>query len=182
FWAQGRTLGRQYLWTIPDHRETDMLVAIGWNGWMSHQMPQARRTLKEISEDPHKLLVVIDPRRSEMAQRANIHLAIRPGTDALLTRAMIAIILQEGWHNTNFIAASVSGFDAIASWFTNFDARAAVKVCDLDYDEVREVSRLFATRKSSLHADLGILMSRHSTVTSYLEVILLAICGRIGVP
>ena len=182
FWVQGRTLGKQYLLAIPDHHETDMLVAIGWNGWMSHQMPQARRTLKEISEDPHKLLVVIDPRRSEIAQRANIHLAIRPGTDALLTRAMIAIILQEGWHNTDYIAANVSGFDAIASWFTNFDARAAIKVCDLDYDEVREVSRLFATRKSSLHADLGILMSRHSTVTSYLEVILLAICGRIGVP
>ncbi len=182
FWVQGRTLGKQYLLAIPDHHETDMLVAIGWNGWMSHQMPQARRTLKEISEDPRKLLVVIDPRRSEIAQRANIHLAIRPGTDALLTRAMIAIILQEGWHNTDYIAANVSGFDAITSWFTNFDARAATRVCDLDHDEVREVSRLFATRKSSLHSDLGILMSRHSTVTSYLEVILLAICGRIGVP
>jgi len=44
---------------------------------MSHQMPQARRFLKNLSEDPEKLLVVIDPRRSETAQRADIHLAIR---------------------------------------------------------------------------------------------------------
>lgn len=83
FWVQGRTMGRQYLMTIPDENETDMLVAIGWNGWMSHQMPQARRRLKKIADDPDKLLVVIDPRRSETAQRADMHLALRPGTDAL---------------------------------------------------------------------------------------------------
>lgn len=181
FWVNGRTLGRQYLPLIPDERETDMLLAIGWNGWMSHQMPQARRHLKRISEDPNKLLVVIDPRRSETAERANIHLAIRPGTDALLTRAMIALIVQEGWHNPEYITAHVSGFEEILPWFADFDVRDAISVCDLDYDEVKEVSRLFATRNSSLHGDLGILMGRHSTVTSYLEVILLAVCGRIGV-
>ena len=100
FWVNGRGLGRQYLGTMPDHQHTDMLVAVGWNGWMSHQMPQARRHLKRISEDPDKLLVVIDPRRSETAQRADIHLAVRPGTDALLFRSMISIILQEGWQKT----------------------------------------------------------------------------------
>lgn len=181
FWVNGRGLGRQYLSTIPDDHETDMLLAIGWNGWMSHQMPQARRHLKRIAEDPDKLLVVIDPRKSETAKRADIHLAIRVGTDALFTRAMIAIILQEGWEDADYIARHVSGFDAVRSWFSDFDSRAALEVCELDYEEVREVARLFATRNSSLHADLGILMNRHSTVTSYLELILMAVCGRIGV-
>jgi anaerobic selenocysteine-containing dehydrogenase len=181
FWVMGRGLGKQYMWTVPDEHETDLLLAIGWNGWMSHQMPQARRHLTRISKDPDKLLVVIDPRRSDIAQRADIHLPIRPGTDALLTRAMIAIILQEGWENSKYIANHVSGFDQIRAWFTDFDAKAAVEVCELDYEQVREVCRLIATRKSSMHADLGILMNRHSTVTSYLEWILFAICGRIGV-
>ncbi len=182
FWVQGRALGKQYLLTIPDERETDMLLAIGWNGWMSHQMPQARRTLKRISEDEDKLLVVIDPRRSELAERADIHLPIRPGTDALLTRAMIAMILKEGWENKEYIADHVSGFEKVLPWFRDFDAEAALRVCELDYDQIRVLCGLFATRKSSMHADLGIFMGRHSTVTSYLEVILLAICGRIGVP
>ena len=181
FWVQGRALGRQYLLTLPDHHETDMLLAIGWNGWMSHQMPQARRRLKRISEDPGKLLVVIDPRRSETAERADIHLAVRPGTDALLIRAMIAIILREGLQKADYITEHVSGFDSILKWFSDFDAKSAIKVCELDFEEVKEVSHLFATRKSSLHSDLGILMNRHSTVASYLEVILLAVCGRIGV-
>jgi len=182
FWVNGRGLGRQYLGTVPDHHRTDMLVALGWNGWMSHQMPQARRHLKRISEDPDKLLVVIDPRRSETAQRADIHLAVRPGTDALLLRAMIGIILQEGWENSDYIAAHVSGFESIKPWFLDFDPRPAISLCGLDYDQVRELCRLLATRNWSCHCDLGILMGRHSTVSSYLELILLAICGRIGVP
>jgi anaerobic selenocysteine-containing dehydrogenase len=182
FWVNGRAFGRQYLHTIPDERETDLLLAIGWNGWMSHQMPQARRRLKEIADDPDKLLVVVDPRLSETARRADIHLPIRPGTDALFTRAMIAIILGEGWHDAGYLSRHASGFEEILPWFTGFDARAALRVCELDYEKVREVCRLFATRRSSCHPDLGTLMGRHSTVTSYLQVILLAICGRIGVP
>ncbi len=182
FWAWGRATGRQYLYGIPEHDETDMLLAIGWNGMQSHQMPQAPRKLKEIAKNPDKLLVVIDPRLSETAQIADIHLPIRPGTDALLTRAMIAIILQENWHNREYIEGHVTGFTEIESWFTDFDARAAVELCEIDFEQVREVCRLFASRKSCMHPDLGILMNRHSTATSYLEIILLAICGRIGVP
>jgi anaerobic selenocysteine-containing dehydrogenase len=134
-----------------------------------------------MAKDPDKILVVIDPRLSETAQIANIHLALRPGTDALLTRAMIAIILEERWENKEYIAAHVTGFESIRPWFEGFDSLGAVRVCELDYDQVREVCRLFATRKSCLHGDLGMFMNRHSTVTSYLELILLAICGRICV-
>ena len=181
FWVHGRALGRQYQVMLPDENETDMLVAIGWNGWMSHQMPQARRHLKRISDDPDKLLVVIDPRRSETAEHADIHLALRPGTDALMTRAMISIILNEGWHNQDYIAKHVSGFDKIRPWFENFDVKAALEICELGYDQVREFCKLWATRRSSFHTDLGIFMNRHSTVVSYLYVIMAAICGRIGV-
>ncbi len=182
YWVWGRATGRQYLFTLPDHEQTDMLLAIGWNGMMSHQMPQARRTLRRISKDPDRLLVVIDPRCSETARIADIHLPIRPGTDALLTRAMISIILDEGWHNRDYIEKHVSGFEHIEPLFKGFDSRAAVEVCELDFEQIREVSRQFATRKSSIHPDLGIYMGRHSTATSYLEMVLLAICGRICVP
>lgn len=182
FWGYGRTIGRQYNFTIPDHDRTDLLLAIGWNGWMSHQMPQARRFLDQISKDPGRILVVIDPRRSETAAKADIHLALRPGTDALLTRAMIAVILQEGWQNQDYIDRHVSRFAEIEAWFKDFDVREACRVCELDYDQVKKVARLFATRQSSLHPDLGVLMNRHSTVTTYLQIILLAICGRLFIP
>ncbi len=182
FWVHGRTLGRQYLGLIPDETNTDMLLAIGWNGMQSHQMAQAPRHLKRLSKDPDKLLVVIDPRVSETAKIADIHLAVRPGTDALLLKAIIAIIFQEGWENRAYIGRHVAGCDEIRPWFMDFDARAAIAVCEIDYDRVYEFSRLLTTRRWSCHYDLGIMMNRHSTVTSWLAIILLAICGRIGVP
>lgn len=181
FWAHGRFTGRQYLFAIPDEQRADMLLAVGWNGMQSHQMPRAPLVLKEFSKDPDKLLVIIDPRRSETAELADIHLAIRPGTDALLTRAMISIILEEGWLSKAYIEQHVSGFEEIEAWFTGFDAREAIRVCELDYDLVREVCHQFATRRSCMHTDLGIYMNRHSTAASYLHLILLAICGRICV-
>ena len=76
----------------------------------------------------------------------------------------------------------MSGFEQIEPWFTGFDAKAAVEVCELDYGQVREVCHQFATRTSCMRPDLGVFMNRHSTATSYLHVILWAICGRIGVP
>jgi anaerobic selenocysteine-containing dehydrogenase len=182
FWAWGRATGRQYLFGAPDHHETDVLLSVGWNGMMSHQMPQARRFLTRFAKDPDKVLVVIDPRRTESARIADIHLPVRPGTDALLTRAMIAIILEEGWQNQDYIDRHVAGFDRIRRLFEDFDARSAVAVCELDYDRVKEVCRLVATRNSSMHTDLGVYMNRHSTATSVLGIMMLALCGRICVP
>jgi anaerobic selenocysteine-containing dehydrogenase len=182
YWAHGLTFGSQMLELVPDYENTEMLMAVGWNGMMSHHIPQARRVLTRISKDPGKLLVVIDPRRSETAKIANIHLALRPGTDALLLKSMIAIILREGMHNQEYIDKHANGFMEILPRFAGFDVNAALKVCELEYDQVLRVCREFAKRQSCLRDDLGILMNRHSALVSYLLVVLLAICGRIGVP
>ncbi len=182
FWVFGRVLGKQYNFLIPDEHESDMLVAIGWNGMVSHQIPRAPLVLGEFSKNPDKILLVIDPRKSETAGIADIHLALKPGTDALLTRAMITIILQEGWENREYIEKFACGYNTIKPWFMDFDARSAVAFCGLDFEEVKEVCRLLATRNWSMHPDLGVFMNRHSTLTSYLHVILAAVCGRIAVP
>ena len=67
-YARGRVYGDQPLFVHPDHDRLDLLLALGWNGWSSHGMPQTRRFLKELSEDPNRLLIVVDPRPSETAQ------------------------------------------------------------------------------------------------------------------
>ena len=181
FWVNGRMHGRQNIHAEVHAEETDFLLVFGWNGMQSHQIPQAPKHLLRIAKDPDKFLVVIDPRLSETAKVANLHLPIRPGTDALLMRAMIAIILQEGWENRVYIEQHTSGLDEILPLFMGFDAREAVRTCNLDFEQVREVCRQFATRRSCLRYDLGIMMNRHSAVSSYLAVTLEAICGRIGV-
>ena len=178
WWVIGRLFGKQYNINGPDEHSTEVLVAWGWNGMMSHQMPQARKTLKAISKDPDRLLVCIDPRRSETAAIANTHLAVRPGTDALLMKAMISIIVGEGWEAKDYIEQHVEGWNTIRPWFEGFDARAAIEVCELDYDQVYELCRILTTRRWSSHPDLGIYMGRRSTLNSYFFHILMAICGR----
>jgi anaerobic selenocysteine-containing dehydrogenase len=182
YWAHGLTLGSQGMAFMSDHENTDMMLLIGKNPLMSHHFPQARRKLLKMSKNPDQLLVVVDPRLSETAKIANIHLPIRPGTDALLLKSMIAIILREEMHSQEYIDKHTDGFNEVLPWFADFDVRAALEVCELDCDQVFRVCREFAMRRSCLHDDLGILMGRHSALVSYLLVVLLAICGRISVP
>ncbi|MCB2193493.1 MAG: molybdopterin-dependent oxidoreductase, partial [Deltaproteobacteria bacterium] len=155
------------------------LLAWGWNGMMSHQMPRARVTLKEFSRDPKRMLVVVDPRKSETAAIADIHLALRPGSDALLLKAMIALIVQNAWEDADYLARRVEDWDQIKPWFAGFDARAALEVCGVDYDQVMELCRLLGSKPWSVHPDLGLYMGRRSTMNSYLLMVLCAVCGRL---
>lgn len=182
WWVTGRVMGKQYNISGPDEHNTEMLVAWGWNGMESHQMPRAPIVLKEIAKDPERILVSIDPRKSETAALANIHLALRPGTDALLIKALIAIILENGGEKDVYLDAHVDGWDKVRPWFEGFDAKEAVKVCELEYDQVEEFCRLMVTKRWSFHQDLGIYMGRHSTLNSYFLYILGAVCGVFQTP
>ncbi len=181
FWCAGRMLGRQNAFPIADDHHADMLLAIGWNGMVTHQMPRAPLVLKEFAKNPDKLLAVIDPRRSETAQIANVHIALKPGSDALLARAMIAIILTEGWQDTQYLALNTTGFEQIRGWFENFDIHQALSVCEVDYQQVRDLCQELSRRNWCMHTDLGVIMNRHSTMASYLYLLLSAVCGRLCV-
>ena len=182
WWLFGRMLGKQYNVAIPDEHQCEMLVGWGWNGMESHQMPRAPRMLSQMSKDPKKILVIIDPRKSETAAIANLHLPIRPGTDALLIKAMIAIILKQQWENKTYLNTHTNGWETIRPWFEKVDVKAAIALCELDYDQVFELCRLMTTKKWCVHPDLGIYMGRKSTLNTYLMNILGAVCGIFCVP
>lgn len=182
FWVQGKAFGRQYMHAIPDVTGSDFLVFWGANPMVSHDIPRAPVVLREKKKEPGFLLAVVDPRITETAKMADIHLRIRPGTDALLLKAAIKILLtEEGLIDRDYVSSRVNGFPAIREWFDDVNVDENCRVCGLDPGAVREFVRLFATRKSALRSDLGVLMGRHSTLNSYLELILLALCGRIAV-
>jgi anaerobic selenocysteine-containing dehydrogenase len=138
--------------------------------------------LRDKKREPGFLMAVVDPRVTETAKLADIHLQLRPGTDALLFKALIKILLSEGLVAREYLASRVNGFEAIRRWFDDVDVEENCRVCGLDAGAVRKFTRLFATRRTAMRSDLGILMGRHSTLNSYLELILLTLAGRIGVP
>lgn len=182
YWVDGRVIGRQGTASQPDTHHADTLVAWGWNGWMSNQEPQARQLILGIEKAPDKHLIVIDPRVSETAEHADIHLQLKPGTDTMLLKAMIRIVLDNGWDDKAFITEHVSGWEETAPFFDGFDAKRAVtEVCGLDYETVVNAARLIATTKSCIHPDLGIYMNRNSTINSFMIYILRIITGRMCV-
>jgi anaerobic selenocysteine-containing dehydrogenase len=180
FFVQGEAYGTQRMAPHPDYENADVLVIWGANPWRSHHMARARPFLKEISKDPNKLLIVIDPFKTETADRADIHLAPRPGTDALLMKSMIAVLVEEDLYDKKYVEERTTGFEEILRHLEGFDVAEALKVCRLDEVEVRRVTRLLAERDSCIRSDLGLLMSRNSTGNSYLEMVLLNLLGRIG--
>ena len=181
FWVSGKAYGRQNLHCFPDINNSDFIVFWGANPMVSHDIPNAPVVLRQKKKEPGFLMAVVDPRVSETAKIADLHLRLRPGTDALLFKAMIKILLTEGLIARDYVAAYVNGFETIRSWFDDVDVEENCRICGLETYAVREFTRLFATRKTAMRSDLGILMGRHSTLNSYLELILLSLTGRIGV-
>jgi len=183
YWINGRAFGRQNLHTGPDLDRAKNFLVIGWNGYVSNAgVNRARSRIEDFAEDPERKLIVVDPFLSETARRADIHLRLRIGTLALFLKALISIIVQEGWQNKAYLADHCRDFEKILPWFKRFDVRDALGCCGLDHDTVQMVARLYATEPTGIRSDLGLLMDRQSTMNSYLEMILMAVCGRIGTP
>ena len=93
FWVNAQMLGTH---VRGDFEHAEVAVFFGKNPWQSHGMPHARTTLKEIARDPARSLIVVDPRRTETAELADIHLQVRPGTDAWCLAALCAVLVEEG--------------------------------------------------------------------------------------
>jgi len=182
YWGYGRALGRQWTFCEPDEENCEVLVAWGWNAYVTHQMVQSKRLLNAISKNPNRKVVSVDPRLSETAKIADVHMALRPGSDAIFIRTLIAIILKEGWQHQDYIDAHVADFDRIKPWFTDFDIEGSCRVCALTYEQVRGYAHLFSHSKWAMHTDLGVLCGRHSTLTTSLQIMLLVVCGRLLVP
>src|SRR4030043_208875 len=131
FWVNGKAFGRQYMHSFPDINGSDFLVFWGANPMVSHDIPNAPVAIRNKKKEPGFLMAVVDPRVTETAKLADIHLRLRPGTDALLFKAMIKILLTEGLVARDYLAARVDGFEAIRNWFDDVDVEDNCRVCGL---------------------------------------------------
>ncbi|WP_297793448.1 molybdopterin-dependent oxidoreductase [uncultured Marinobacter sp.] len=183
FWVNGRLFGEQTCHTTEDVEHADYVLFIGTNPFQAHGIPNARDTLKHIKKDPGRTMVVVDPRRTETAKMADIHLQLRPGTDAYLMSAMLAIIVTEGLHDRDFLAKHCRGFDQVekalrAIPIADYAARADVPLATLE-----EVARGFANADSAcVRIDLGIQQTLNTTLNGYLEKLLYLVTGNFGKP
>jgi formate dehydrogenase len=178
FWVDARLYGGH---TRGDFEHAQCSVFVGKNPWMSHGLPRARPTLREIARDPDRTMVVIDPRRTETAELAEHHLALRPGTDAWCLAALCAVVVQEDLLDKAFLAERCNNAEQILAVLRAIPVDDYATRCGLDPAQVRTVARVIAAADSvSIFEDLGMQQSHHSTLSSYLDKLLWLLVGSFG--
>ena len=183
FWVNGHLFGSQTCHTAEDVEHCDLLLVIGANPWLAHGFPNARDHLNAIRKDPNRSLVVIDPRRTETAEVADLHLAVRPGTDAFLMGALLALLMQRGGFNDAFIAQRTTGIDAVRQALATVPVEHWAQRSDVPLAQLEDLAaRIMRARSMVIRVELGLQQGVHSTLNSYLEKLLFLTTGHFGRP
>ena len=167
-----------------DFRNSKYIMLFGTNPALSfiHRYPRIMSDILDAKEAGAKL-VVVDPRFTETASKADTYLPIIPGTDAALLLAMIRTIISEGLHDVEFVEKYTIGFERLMEHVQKYTPEYAEEITGIPNERIVEVARQFATAKPAcLDRREGVLHHANSTHTLRAMAILLAITGNIDKP
>ncbi len=152
------------------------LVSVSANGFDTRNPTKRLRTARERGMK----LIVIDPRRSETAQHADIHLQPLPGQDCSVVAGLLHIILEEGWEDREFCERYSDGVDALRRAVSGFTPEAVARRADIPVETLREAARLFADECATGPAAgaTGPDMSPGGNLAEHLIECLNIVCGR----
>ncbi|RZL32566.1 MAG: nitrate reductase, partial [Rubrivivax sp.] len=122
----------------------DCILVSGANPAWAHPILFRRLEAARNGKPGHKL-IVIDPRRTETAELADLHLQIRPGTDVALCHGLLHAVISQGWAAGDFIASSTTGFDALQALVRDWTPARAAEVCRVAEADIRQAAEWFAT-------------------------------------
>ncbi len=172
------------VWLAGPHpfQECDVWLLIGMNplvalsGGVPNQNPG--RQLRRAQERGFKL-VVIDPRRSETARYADLHLQPRPGHDPAILAGMLRVILREELEDADFVAAESQGIDALRRCVEPFTPELVARRAGIPAAQLVEAARIFArASRGSAMVGTGPNMAGRGNLTEYLAACLNTVCGR----
>lgn len=124
-------------------------------------------------------LIVIDPRATETARQADIHLQPVAGEDAAIFAGILNIVFDEHLYDADFCERYVGDLDALRSAVASFSPDMVTQRAGLDIDDLVEAARIFARSKRGMaHSGTGPDMGPHSNLTAHLIAALNVVCGR----
>lgn len=181
FWVNGHLFGRQNTNYCEPVGEAEYVMVLGANPVQAHGIPKARPTINEVARNPAKTLVVVDPRRTETAAKADIFLQVKPGKDAFLLAGLLGYIIQNNLEDNQFISDHTVDFEKVRPHFEEIPLAEYATICGVELSQVEEVARGIVDAKTfALRSDLGIEQSHNSTLNSYLTRLLFLITGHFG--
>ncbi|MFF0538701.1 molybdopterin-dependent oxidoreductase [Streptomyces coelicoflavus] len=171
---------------VPDLDRTDHLLLIGANPLVSNgslcTAPDFPGRLKALRARGGTLTVV-DPRRTRTAKLADRHVAIRPGTDALLLAAMVHVLYEEDLADLGALAPHVEGTDDVRDAVRDFTPESVAAACDVDAHVTRALAReLAAAPTAAVYGRIGSCTVPHGTLASWLVDVLNICTGNLDRP
>lgn len=172
--------------SLPDLDRTDYLLILGSNPMVSNgstvTAPGMHHRLQALRERGGTL-VVVDPVRTRTAEVADLHVPIRPGTDALFLLAVLSVIATEGLARPDRVPDVVDGLDAALAMAAEFDPDAVAAACGIDADVIRAVARGFAGAPAAVaHSRIGTCMQEFGTLANWLVEVLTIVTGNLDRP
>jgi anaerobic selenocysteine-containing dehydrogenase len=141
------------------------------------------RVLDRIAGPDRPKIVCVDPRDTMVAQYADVHLAVRPGTNLALMNALVRELLHMGWEDPEYVQAHTQGLDELRKAVEPWTAEAAAEVCGVDAADIREAARIFGTSGRVLSTVLqGFYQSSQATAASCQVNNLHLLRGMLGKP
>ncbi|MEI7432531.1 MAG: molybdopterin-dependent oxidoreductase, partial [Betaproteobacteria bacterium] len=163
-----------------DIDRADLMLISGANPAFAHPVLY-RRIEAARAANPQLKLIVVDPRRTDTAAEADLHLAITPGSDVLLYSAMLHVLLWEGLIDHAFIAQHTTGFDELRRQIAEFTPGAVAAACGIKADDIITAARWFGQAKAPLSFWCqGLNQSIHGTENGAALIHLHLATGTIG--
>jgi assimilatory nitrate reductase catalytic subunit len=126
-----------------DIAHTQCLFIVGSNTAYAH--PILFRRIEDAKKaNPQLSVVVVDPRQTDTASIADLHLAIQPGTDVMLFNGMLHIMAWEGWLDNAFIAEHTNGFEELKATVRDYTPFVVAEACGISKESLLLAARLFA--------------------------------------
>ena len=165
-----------------DFADADVCMLVGANPlvsmWGGIPSFNPAKRLHEARQRGLKL-IVIDPRRTESARKADLHLQCLPGQDVPLLAAMLNVIITEGLCDRAFIEAETEGFGALAAAVAPFTAQGVAAGAGVEAATIIEAARMFArAQRGNVTSGTGPSMAPHGVLMDYLVLALNTVCGR----
>ena len=160
---------------------TKTIMICGANPTENH--PIVGERMKQAILNNGTNLIVIDPRKIELAKYADIHLQLRPGSNMLLFNALAYTIVDEDLVDADFLRERVLEFDEFREFVKDYSPEAVAERCGLDPELIRQAARLYANAKPAMCFH-GLGMTEHLQGTEgVMSIINLALLtGNIGKP
>lgn len=179
--------GSMLMAPVSDVDNCDYFLMIGtnpavsaWN-WLESVPGGWRRALDRQKQGA--TIVVVDPLRTETAEKSDVHLAVRPGQDWALLLAMVKVVLDEGLEHRQDCAELATGVNDLRALVADADLDDLASRCDIAREQIEQTARDFATARSAMAITrTGVSLHLAGTIAEWLGHVLNVITGRMDRP